>query len=250
MDKDILRILSNLNRQFYDEFASSFSATRSQPQAGVRRVADMLPQDINILDLGCGNGQFMKYLQSHGFSGRYTGIDASASLLRDAGRLFMPEQAMHARFLHADLSQAGWSEGFGEQRFEVVTAFAALHHIPGAEQRKTLILEIKKAMKPGGLFIFSVWQFHNSPKLMRRVLPWQSIGLEDDNLEPGDTLLDWRAESQTGQVGLRYVHLFNETELELMRQDCGFSLAQSFYSDGKQGNLALYQVWEKDLVIQ
>ena len=64
MDKDILRILSNLNRQFYDEFASSFSATRSQPQAGVRRVADMLPQDINILDLGCGNGQFMKYLQS------------------------------------------------------------------------------------------------------------------------------------------------------------------------------------------
>lgn len=250
MDKDILRILSNLNRQFYDEFASSFSVTRSQPQAGVRRVADMLGTDIKILDLGCGNGQFMKYLQSQGFSGGYTGIDASASLLRDATSLFQPGQGMCASYLQADLSQLGWLDALGDQRFQVVTAFAVLHHIPGAEQRKILMTEMKNLLLNGGLFIISTWQFQNSPKLMGRVLPWESLGLHGTDLEVGDTLLDWRAQSPAGQVGLRYVHLFNETELELMRQDCGFSLAQSFYSDGKQGNLALYQVWEKDLVIQ
>ena len=52
MDEKIREALIQLNRQFYDEFASSFSVTRSQPQAGVRRVADMLGTDIKILDLG------------------------------------------------------------------------------------------------------------------------------------------------------------------------------------------------------
>ena len=246
MDEKIREALIQLNRQFYDEFASSFSATRSQPQAGVRRVADMLGTDIKILDLGCGNGQFMKYLQSQGFSGSYTGIDASASLLRDAASLFQPGQGMCASFLQADLSQLGWLDALGDQRFQVVTAFAVLHHIPGAEQRKILMTEMKNLLVNGGLFIFSTWQFQNSPKLMGRVLPWESLGLHGTDLEVGDTLLDWRAQSPAGQVGLRYVHLFSERELEALRLDCGFSLVESFYSDGKQGNLALYQVWQKN----
>lgn len=246
MDEKIREALIQLNRQFYDEFASSFSFTRSQPQVGVRRVADMLGTDINILDLGCGNAQFMKYLQSQGFTGSYTGMDASANLLRDAASLFQPGQGMRASFLEADLCQPGWLDALGDQRFQVVTAFAVLHHIPGAEQRKILMTEMKNLLVNSGLFIFSTWQFQNSPKLMGRVLPWESLGLHGTDLEVGDTLLDWRAQSPAGQVGLRYVHLFSERELEALRLDCGFSLVESFYSDGKQGNLALYQVWLKN----
>jgi hypothetical protein len=49
----------------------------------------------------------------------------------------------------------------------------------------------------------------------------------------------------TTQTGLRYVHLFSEAELVELTQQTGFSIISQFYSDGRNGNLALYQEWEK-----
>jgi tRNA (uracil-5-)-methyltransferase TRM9 len=61
----------------------------------------------------------------------------------------------------------------------------------------------------------------------------------------GDYLLDWRADNMTTQTGLRYVHLFSEMELSNLAQEVGFCVISQFYSDGRNGNLALYQEWEK-----
>ncbi len=82
----------------------------------------------------------------------------------------------------------------------------------------------------------------NSTKLANRVIPWETIGLSQSWLDPGDTLLDWRAEE--GKTGYRYVHLFTEAELSQYAEANGFSVIDSFYSDGKEGNLALYQIWK------
>jgi hypothetical protein len=64
-------------------------------------------------------------------------------------------------------------------------------------------------------------------------------------VEAGDVLLDWRAEAQKGKVGYRYVHRFTQDGLERLREGTPFRLADSFFSDGKEGNLALYQKWQK-----
>ena len=55
----------------------------------------------------------------------------------------------------------------------------------------------------------------------------------------GDYLLDWRRDGN----GLRYVHHFNEEELAALASDSGFSVLETFNSDGESGNLGLYQVW-------
>lgn len=60
-------------------------------------------------------------------------------------------------------------------------------------------------------------------------------------VEEGDYLIDWRS----GGYGLRYVHLFSQGELEELAADSGFKITDSFYSDGKEGNLAIYQIWER-----
>jgi hypothetical protein len=61
-------------------------------------------------------------------------------------------------------------------------------------------------------------------------------------LDEGDVLLDWRA----GEViGLRYVHTFSEDGLTQLAESVGFEVLETFYSDGRTGDLALYQVWEK-----
>jgi hypothetical protein len=100
-------------------------------------------------------------------------------------------------------------------------------------------------LKPGGLFIHSEWQFQNSPRLLARVQPWSVAGIDESELEEGDWLLDWRYRAGGGleKPGLRYVHLFNREELAGLAAASGFEILTEFESDGKEGRLALYQVW-------
>jgi tRNA (uracil-5-)-methyltransferase TRM9 len=57
--------------------------------------------------------------------------------------------------------------------------------------------------------------------------------------------MDWRAEINGGTTagGLRYVHIFSESELSDLAATSGFDVSEKFYSDGKEGNLGLYQTW-------
>ena len=77
---------------------------------------------------------------------------------------------------------------------------------------------------------------------MKRVQPWSSAGIDEERLEPGDTLLDWRYALPENEEkhGLRYVHLFSEEELRTIAAEAGFTVAEAFYSDGAEENLALY----------
>jgi hypothetical protein len=70
--------------------------------------------------------------------------------------------------------------------------------------------------------------------------------IDPDQLEPGDTLLDWRAiaPGQNQKAGLRYVHLLSREELAKLAEESGFEVIQTFESDGEGGRLGLYQVWK------
>lgn len=245
MHKNIQDQLIRLNHDFYNAFADSFSATRSKLQNGVIQLADSIPREVSILDLGCGNGQFLKHLVRHGFYGKYIGMDFSAGLLAKAEDLSNPFNWIDKTYLQTDLTNSEWTNPLSAQTFDITTAFAVLHHIPGKDLRQQLLNQVYSLLSPNGSFLFSVWQFQNSPRLRKRVLGWETIGLRSEDVEVGDVLLDWRAETKNDQYGLRYVHLFSEAELSTLRDKSGFTLKDEFYSDGKQGNLALYQVWQK-----
>jgi hypothetical protein len=124
--------------------------------------------------------------------------------------------------------------------FDLILAFAVLHHIPGAGKQRALLQTARSWLPPGARLVHSVWQFQNSPRLLARVLPWETIGVSAADLDPGDTLLDWRQ----GGRGLRYVHLFNEAELSALAAETGFRIIETFLSDGEGGRLGLYQIWE------
>jgi hypothetical protein len=121
----------------------------------------------------------------------------------------------------------------------MITSFATLHHIPSREIRLNILEAVHELLKPNGLFIHSNWQFLNSEKLKSRVQDWSKAGLSPDDVDPNDYLLDWRS----GGEGLRYVHHFDEKELQELAQVTSFQIKDVFYSDGETGNLGLYQIW-------
>ena len=251
MQPATIHALVALNQRFYETFGPAFAATRRRIQDGVRRVLAELPDapGARWLDLGCGSGSLAAAWRQAGRQSAYLGLDFSDALLDEARQAVaaLPGAADGpVTFARADLSQPGWSAGLARP-FDGALSFAVLHHLPSRDARLGLLKEVRALLAPGGRFTFSVWQFQNSPKLMARRLPWAAAGLDERDLEPGDTLLDWRfaLPGQPEQTGLRYVHLFSAEELAEHAQTAGFRVLDAFESDGQGGRLSLYQVWQR-----
>lgn len=237
MDDHIITKLIDLNRTFYQTFAEEFSSTRQRLQPGVIRVLDLVSTLDSILELGCGNGELAKALIARGHQGIYTGIDSNQSLLEIARDQSSPA----VDFLERDLSDPNWDQNLPKNAFNFVFAFAVLHHLPGQALREQILSKTRDLLEEDGNFIHSEWQFLNSTRLKERIQPWEAVGMQSNQVDPGDYLLDWRH----GGVGLRYVHLFSQAELETLATQAGFKISKTFSSDGEGGNLGLYQIWKR-----
>jgi len=242
MDPATAQRLLALNREFYTNFGGQFSATRQRLQPGVKKILETISEDVSVLDLGCGNGHFLRELQRRGHKAALRGVDFSLPLLQDA------ESAPGVEFRQADLSQLSviTDKLQTTDNWSLITAFATLHHIPSAEIRLDILKTVKKLLKPDGKFILSNWQFLNSKKLTARIQPWSRAGLADEDVDEGDYLLDWRS----GGEGLRYAHQFSAQEISGLAEQAELRVTDSFLSDGDGGNLGLYQILENQQTIR
>ena len=238
MNSDTAQNILALNHQFYQSFAGEFSETRGRLQPGVLKLLGTFPPGINILDLGCGNGELARELTRSSFSGTYLGTDFSPNLLEEAV-LKVPDKGQ-VNFTQLDLTEPDWNKVLPRETFDLVLCFAALHHIPSHSGRLLVCKNIRKLISQTGELQLSNWQFLRSERLKKRIIPWEEAGLTGDDVDQGDYLLDWRR----GGIGLRYVHHFNPEELSQLAGESGFKILESFDSDGKGGNLSIYQVWE------
>ena len=260
MDPRIADLLTEINRKFYSDFGGSFAATRRRVQPGVLRVLKSLPDSPGDrwLDLGCGSGALAAAWLRSGRRSGYLGLDFSPTLLNEASQEVAEARSQRLvseqdtpvpeiAFGLADLTAPNWADDLGPG-FTGMLAFAVLHHLPGHSQRVEFARRARELLQPGGHFYFSVWQFQHSEKLMARRLPWSTVGLREEDLEPGDTLLDWRAPDTGAKEAhvLRYVHLFTPETLAELARESGFHPVAEFESDGRGGKLALYQQWSRD----
>ena len=237
MDSTTAERLLTINREFYNQFGDQFSATRQRLQPGVKKILETIWEDVSVLDLGCGNGHFLRELSQRGHKAPLLGVDFSLPLLRNA------ESNLGVEFREADLSQLSFisDQSLITGHWSLITAFAVLHHIPSTEMRLDILKTVRKLLKEDGKFILSNWQFLNSEKLKSRIQPWDKVGINENDLDDGDYLLDWRS----GGEGLRYAHHFTTEELLGLAEQVEMRVTDSFTSDGESGDLGLYQTWSR-----
>ncbi len=241
MDRASKEKLLNINRQFYADFASHFSATRGPFQPGLERILPHVPDFCRLLDVGCGNGRLALWLESKEKHVEYVGVDSSRKLLEVARSSTADMRFVKPRFVEADVTSDGWSAALPAQCFDVVTMISVLHHIPSFELRLRIFRDVAGLLEPGGKFILTTWQFLTSPRMRKKIVPWSLVGMADSDVEEGDYLLDWRS----GGVGYRYCHFVDEREIAKLAESAGFRLLETFYADGKEGNLNLYAVLQR-----
>lgn len=256
MEDAVVQQILSLNKQFYTRHGAEFAATRRRIQPGVRRILAGLPDEGRWLDVGCGSGNLAAAWLAIGRTSDYCGVDFSSPLLTEASTLIHAQESSSQantrpviRFHQANLADDDWAAAFNET-FYGIFSFAVLHHLPSFALRQRVLRQIRSLLSPGRIFYHSVWQFQYAPKLVARIQPWEIVGLSTAQVEPGDTLLDWRSPAieptspRDDTPALRYVHRFDLAELHDLAETCGFSVQDSFESDGTGGRLGLYQQWQ------
>ena len=124
--------LVEINHQFYQSCARSFSQTRRRVQPGVKKsVLEYLhPGKVyNLLDVGCGNGELARLIAEHGIGGSYTGLDFSDALI-DEYLAPRGQCDLTIRWLVRDLVAPDWGKDLPPSSFDCIFCFAVLHHIP------------------------------------------------------------------------------------------------------------------------
>jgi SAM-dependent methyltransferase len=231
MDESIVRRLVELNKDFYERFAEVFSDSRSRPQPGYSRLLEYIPpRNPTVLDVGCGNGRFGRYLTEHGIAADYTGVDFSdSSFLRLTNDV-------PGRFVDRDLSQPGSLDGLGN--FHFIACLSTLQHIPGRANRLRFLKEMRDILRPGGFLALANWQFMASARQRRKIVPWSEVSLHPLELEDGDYLLSW----QRGGYGVRYVAYLDAEAIKEMADASELRVVSLYYSDGHEGFLNLYSI--------
>ena len=241
MKTETCAALAALNREFYASFAEDFDRTRAGWPLSFSRILPYLAPAANVLDLGCGNGRLLAFLRTQGWQGRYLGLDSSRGLLAAAQERLQVERgdASTTAFVEADLLSPQWCGAAAGFAPDAIACLAVLHHIPGRAQRVRFLAQCAALLGAGAVLVLSTWQFMASVRLRGRVLPWQAVGFDENDLEPGDCLLSWGA----GAAGKRYCAAIDCEELGALANEAGLVTSATFVADGHEGDLNLYGVF-------
>jgi SAM-dependent methyltransferase len=237
MNRETQRALNEINRRFYRERASEFSATRERPWRGWEELAERcfgrLPPSARVLDVGCGNGRFARYMAKR--AACYVGLDQSPLALAEARRRVGESDTR--RFVEHDFVTENQPvpSRLQTERFDLVVLFGVMHHVPGGERRRKLLASLAGHLAPEGLLAFTVWKFEGVARFEKKLVPWpeflQATGLNLDTreLEPGDHIMTWGGEPPT----YRYCHAMNDEELDGLIESLPLEAVEIF--DGDDG---------------
>ena len=238
MHQETIELLNDINRRFYLRFAVEFSSRRLAPWPGWSRLLRTLEREpqaprgrgLAILDVGCGNGRLGSFLGERlPASTRYWGLDGSQPLLAEARRRLAGRRVS---FVCADLLLGALP--FNQPpRFDLVTAYGVMHHVPGRRERRALLGQLAGLLVPGGVLAAAFWQFADAPRFRKRILDWSKspVPVDPGDLEPGDHLLRWGGASE-GNGAVRYCHHFTDEEIDALIDLPGMTVHDRYASEG------------------
>lgn len=212
-------------------------------------LAQTSKEQMNILDLGCGPGLYSEIFTNKGH--KVSGVDFSENSINyakdEAVKKGLDINYLRQNYLELDLP---------EKSFDLVTLIFTDLGVLNPDERDILLGNIKKALKPGAVFIFDVL---NDKDLDKKVSPksWEAsesgFWRENPYLAISESMLYEKekvvlsqhvvAEDEQTEVYRFWTHFFSHKDISKMLKPHGF-INMSFHEDV----LPVGDIWNGDNV--
>jgi ubiquinone/menaquinone biosynthesis C-methylase UbiE len=143
------KLQSTNSSEFYQEFFDNEHLSQYEEDLRsvlrheeIQRVANSLPREFRVLDLGCGVGHILTILPT---SFEKVGVDYSLHSLKLARRQLDEQTGL--------VNASGQALPFEDSSFDLITCLEVLEHL---EDDEKAVREISRVLKPGGYLIASV----------------------------------------------------------------------------------------------
>lgn len=206
----------------YDEISKEFSDSRAFAGKEFEEFRGYLQPGQRILDLGCGNGRLLQFMEKEAASWNrptfyYVGVDTSKNLLSEAKRKYP-----HHVFKTGDMIRIPMKD----KTVDVLFCIRAFHHLPTRKSRLKGLKEMKRVLKPHGVLILTVWDLWQrkywrqlAKALVRSIVTFGAYAA-------GDTFIPWGKEKKP-----RYYHAFTMKELRKLFGESGWDILELSKTD-------------------
>jgi ubiquinone/menaquinone biosynthesis C-methylase UbiE len=129
---------------------------------GLTAFSDVVPKQIQILDVACGTGRTLKMIRGMLPQASLHGLDLSPAYLRKANQLLSKDAGVLPQLIQGK----GEALPYRDHYFHAVTCVFLFHELP-APVRQQVINEVFRVVQPGGTFVLcDSIQLDDSPTLL------------------------------------------------------------------------------------
>ena len=136
----------------------------------VRAAAATTPYATHLLDVGAGAGNYALKMLTAIPKLDVTLIDLSQPMLDRAAERLRGTAAAHVTCLQADVRDVA----LGENRFDIITAAAVLHHLRTPDEWESVFAAFFAALRPGGSLWIADLVEHSVPAV--QAVMWERYG--------------------------------------------------------------------------
>lgn len=133
-------------------------------------AAAVTPHARDLLDVGCGAGNYSLKLLHHLPGLNVTLLDLSRLMLDRAAERVGAATSGVVRTVQADIREVD----LASESLDVITAAAVLHHLRADEEWHAVFAKLHRALRPGGSLWISDLIVHDSPPI--QAMMWRRYG--------------------------------------------------------------------------
>jgi len=194
-----------------------------------------LPEAGDILDCGCGSGNYAIVLAGMGYNVAL--VDISQKLLNIATEKFRRTNRLSKLISVVKTSSTDLSM-FGDKTFDAALCFGPLYHLPNEADQVRTVGELRRVLKPGGvLFVSAISYFGVIGVIVRDYAEELLLDSHREFFEKGIHLAEWHGYDLNVFPDAKF---WKPLELEKFMEKHGFTTLEMAACEGVFTHLRKY----------
>jgi len=178
--------LDKINLDTYEVIAKEFSDTRAYVWQCVKDFTELIKPNIDILEIGCGNGKNINYILNH-VDCQMIGVDTCQNFVDMC-------KANKFKVYNNNILNLQ----FNDNSFDYVLCVAMFHHLLTEEDQKKAMKEILRVLKSGATCMITCWATEQP----------NSNDIKKFKFDEGINIVPWKGRFELNKT--RYYYVFSE----------------------------------------